>query len=81
VREVIGGTAVQPAWNDFSKIYVYEVPSGHTLKVWQGTTAKQPIADGILNPHLPGGDQQIFIPQILRDPNFSNAVTQIPLPW
>jgi hypothetical protein len=81
VGDVIGGTAVQPAWNDFSKIYIYEVPQGQILKVWQGTTARQPIADGILNPHLPGGDQQLFIPQILRDQNFSNAVTPIPLPW
>lgn len=81
VGDVIGGTAVQPAWNDFSKLYVYEVPEGQTLKVWQGTTARQRIAQGIENPHLPGGDQQLFIPDVIRDNAFKNLVQQITLPW
>ena len=81
VGDVIGGTAVQPAWNDFSKIYVYEVPQGQTLKVWQGTTARQRIAQGVENPHLPGGDQQLFIPDIVRDNAFKNLVQPTTLPW
>lgn len=81
VGDVIGGTAVQPVWNDFSKIYVYEVPQGQTLKVWQGTTARQPIAQGINNPHLPGGEQQLFIPEVVRDNAFKNLVQEITLPW
>lgn len=81
VGDVIGGTAVQPVWNDFSKIYVYEVPQGQTLKVWQGTAARQPIAQGINNPHLPGGEQQLFIPEVVRDNTFKNLVQEITLPW
>ncbi|CAA7386363.1 hypothetical protein [Chryseobacterium fistulae] len=81
VGNVIGGTAVQPAWNDFSKMYVYEVPQGQTLKVWVGSTAKQPIEQGVTNPHLPGGEQQIFIPQIIRNDTFQNLIKQTQLPW
>jgi hypothetical protein len=81
LSDVIGGAAVQPAWNDFSKIYVYEVPRGQTLKAWQGLAAKQPISTGIINPHLPGGVQQIYIPEVIRDNSFSNLVQQISLPW
>jgi hypothetical protein len=79
--EVIGGTAVQPEWNSFQKMYMYEVPQGETLKVWQGTAAKQPIAQGIINPHLPGGSQQLFIPDILRNNSFEILIQQTPLPW
>ena len=81
IGDVIGGTAVQPEWNNFSKMYVYEVPKGQTLKVWQGTTAKQPITTGVTNPHLPGGEQQLFIPEILRDNTFKNLIQEIALPW
>lgn len=81
VGAVIGGTAVQPAWNDFSKCYEYEVPQKQTLKVWQGITAKQPIATGVINPHLPGGELQLFIPPAVRDDAFKKLVIQIPLSW
>ncbi|WP_086949387.1 hypothetical protein [Sphingobacterium sp. JB170] len=81
IGDVIGGTAVQPAWNNFSKFYEYQVPKAQTLNVWQGTTARQPIAEGIVNPHLPGGEQQIFVPLVLRDDAFKKLVTEIPLPW
>lgn len=81
VGAVIGGTAVQPAWNDFSKCYEYQVPQKETLKVWQGTTARQPIATGVINPHLPGGDLQLFIPPVVRDDNFKKLVIQVPLAW
>lgn len=81
VGAVIGGTAVQPAWNDFSKCYAYEVPQQQTLKVWQGITARQPIAAGIINPHLPGGDLQLFLPPVVRDDAFKKLVLQISLGW
>jgi hypothetical protein len=81
VGDVIGGTAVQPAWNNFSKFYRYEVPQAKTLKVWQGTTARQPIATGIINPHLPGKAIQLFIPAAVRDDAFKQLVEVIPLPW
>jgi hypothetical protein len=81
LADVIGGTAVQPEWNSFEKLYVYEVPSGQTLKVWKGMTARQPIATGVLNPHLPGGADQIFIPQIVRNESFKSLINQISLPW
>ncbi len=73
--------AVQPGRNDFSKMYVYELPKGQTLKVWQGITAKQPISTGVINPHLPGGEQQLFIPEILKDNTFKNLVQEIALLW
>ncbi|MCE7042657.1 hypothetical protein [Dyadobacter sp. CY312] len=81
VGDVIGGTAVRPAWNNFSKFYVYEVPVGQTLKVWRGTTAAQQIADDVINPFLPGTAEQIFIPFVVRDATFKTLVTEIPLPW
>lgn len=81
VGDVIGGTAVRPAWNNFSKFYVYEVPAGQTLKVWRGTTAAQQIADGVINPFLPGKAEQIFIPFVVRDATFKALVKEIPLPW
>ncbi|GLU50807.1 hypothetical protein [Dyadobacter frigoris] len=81
VGDVIGGTAVRPAWNNFSKFYVYEVPAGQTLKVWRGTTAAQQIADGVINPFLPGKAEQIFIPFVVRDATFKTLVKEIPLPW
>jgi hypothetical protein len=81
VGEVIGGTAVRPEWNSFQKLYVYEVPQGQTLKVWKGTAAKQKVTDSVSDYFLPGGNEQIFIPSIIRDQNFSNLVNEIPLPW
>lgn len=81
VGEVIGGTAVRPAWNNFSKFYVYQVPAGQTLKVWRGTTAAQQIADGVINPYLPGKAEQLFIPFAVRDAAFKALVQEIPLPW
>lgn len=81
VGEVIGGTAVRPAWNNFSKLYVYEVPVGQTLKVWRGTTAAQQIADHVTNPFLPGKAEQIFIPFVVRDATFKTLVKEIPLLW
>lgn len=81
VCEVIGGTAVQPAWNNFSKMYVYEVPADSTLKVWQGRAAAQPIEKGVSKPHLGGGLPQLFIPSAMRGAAFKNAIKEISLPW
>lgn len=81
VGEVIGGTAVRPEWNNFARIYVYEVPTGQTLKVWRGTTARQLITDGVTNPHLPGLAEQLFIPFVVRDSLFKALVQQTTLPW
>ena len=81
VGDVIGGTAVRPAWNNFSKFYVYQVPVGQTLKVWRGTTAAQQIADGVINPFLAGKAEQLFIPFVVRDAVFKSLVQEIPLPW
>lgn len=80
VGDVIGGTAVRPEWNSFEKFYEFEVPPGG-LKIWEGGTARQRVTDGVDDYILPGGDQQIFVPQVLRDQNFANAVNEIPLPW
>ncbi|MDR2271076.1 MAG: hypothetical protein LBF27_09260 [Sphingobacterium sp.] len=81
IGSVIGGTAVQPAWNNFSKFYVYTVPQQKALKVWEGVTARQPIAQGIINPHLPGGEIQLFLPLAVRDEAFKKLVQEIQLPW
>ena len=81
IGDVIGGTAVQPGWNDFSKMYEYVVPQGQTLKVWKGTTARQRITTDVINPHLPGGETQLYLPEIIRDNNFINLVKQTALPW
>ncbi|WP_286857778.1 MULTISPECIES: hypothetical protein [Sphingobacterium] len=81
IGEVIGGTAVQPAWNNFSKFYVYTVPQQQVLKVWEGITARQPIGQDIVNPHLRGGEIQLFLPILVRDEAFKTLVQEIPLPW
>jgi len=65
LTEVIGGTAVQPGWNGFSKVIKYEVPPGG-LKVWRGPTANQPLSPTVTNPHLSGGLEQIYVPDIYR---------------
>ncbi|MNS86336.1 hypothetical protein D3C72_1202370 [compost metagenome] len=57
------------------------MPQAKTLKVWQGTTARQPIAAGVINPHLPGKAIQLFIPAAVRDDAFKQLVQEIPLPW
>jgi hypothetical protein len=81
LSEVIGGLSVRPEWNSFEKIFVYEVPSGSTLKVWKGPASKQLICDGVINPHLPGSAEQIFVPQQLRDNSFVSQIKEISLPW
>ncbi|GAB2560299.1 hypothetical protein GCM10027190_07420 [Spirosoma areae] len=73
---------MRPEWNSFSNIYEYTVPSGKTLKVWRGNTARQQITDGILSPYLPGGTEQLFIPKtVLNEPEFVNGIKQTKLTW
>ena len=62
-------------------MYVYEVPNGETLKIWTGTTARQRVAKDIDEFYLPGGDQQIFIPDDIRDDFFKDVVDEVNLPW
>ena len=81
LSEVVGGTAVRPEWNNFQRIYEYEVPSGNSLKVWRGPAAAQKISEGIMNPHLPGGLEQIFIPAKLRTSAFKNHIKELSIPW
>lgn len=86
--DVVGGTAVQPQWNNFQYLYEYTVPDGVTIKTWKGKTARQPVAlkeDGLPLPsnyHLPGGDEQLFINYIgKQDPNFQSIVKSAKAEW
>ena len=86
--DIVGGTAVQPQWNNFQYLYEYTVPDGITLKTWKGKTASQPVAlkeNGLPLPsnyHLPGGDEQIFINYIgKQDPNFQLTVKSAKAEW
>ena len=36
--DVVGGTAVQPEWNNFEYIHEYTVSQGKTIKAWKGKT-------------------------------------------
>lgn len=73
--DVIGGTAVQPAWNAFEVMVVYTLPEGDTMKVWKGVAARQPVAgtdnvyyDNYMQSyHLEGGLEQIYVPNVYRD--------------
>jgi hypothetical protein len=86
--DVVGGTAVQPQWNNFQYLYEYTVPDGITIKTWKGKTARQPVAlkeDGVPIPsnyHLPGGHEQLFINYIVKqDPNFQSTVKSAKAEW
>ncbi|HAA22557.1 MAG TPA: hypothetical protein DCP28_28745, partial [Cytophagales bacterium] len=84
LEEVIGGTAVQPAWNDYSQLATYTVPQGG-MYVWVGDAAPQPIAGPgntfyniyLNNYHLPGGGQQVFMPEAYRDYNDPQVMARI----
>lgn len=83
IEDVIGGTAVQPEWNNFEYIYEYTVPQGKTIKTWKGKTARQQVSSTTSsNYHLPGGDEQLFINYIeYQDPNFQSNVKSIKSEW
>lgn len=81
LNEVIGGTAVMPEWNGFSKVYEYTVPSGG-IKVWKGPAAAQPITENlslsISNKCLAGGDMQVFINDIIRtQAGFNSRISDV----
>ncbi|MFO0321361.1 MAG: hypothetical protein ACK504_02925 [Bacteroidota bacterium] len=84
LTEVIGGTAVMPEWNGFTKVFEYTVPSGG-IKVWKGKAAAQPISQLPQlqsNTHmLAGGEYQIFINDILRNQAFEDAIENVTLTY
>ncbi len=74
--DFFGGTAVRPEWNAATHYVEYTVPPSG-LKVWDGTTARQPILDDVGTVHLPGGKTQIYIPDALRQ--VGNDFENLPL--
>lgn len=81
--DVIGGTAVQPEWNNFEYIFEYTVPEGKTIKTWKGKAARQQVSDtSPSNYHLSGGDEQLFIGYMERqDPTFQSIVKSTKAEW
>ena len=81
--DVVGGTAVQPQWNNFEYIHEYVVPEGKTIKTWKGKTARQPVSQTTpSNYHLPGGDEQLYINYIgKQDPGFNSLVKTTKAEW
>ena len=81
--DVVGGTAVQPEWNNFQYLHEYTVPDGVTIKTWAGKTARQRVSETIpSNYHLPGGDEQLFINYIgKQDSNFQSIVKSVKAEW
>jgi hypothetical protein len=82
LSDVIGGTAVMPKWNGFSKVVQLKVPQGG-MKVWKGKAAAQQISDiasqQSSTESLLGGSYQIFINDCVRnDPNFRTFVSPAP---
>jgi hypothetical protein len=72
----------QPAWNDYSKMYVYEVPPNVTIKAWVGNAAPQKISNNVQGFHLSGGTEQIFIPYInQQDATFQSIVNSMSTGW
>jgi hypothetical protein len=81
VGDVIGKVAVRPEWNGLNNTYDYVVPKGTNLKGWVGSASAQRIADGVDDPHLPGGGVQLYIPDKERNDAFKENVKQTKLPW
>ena len=82
IDDVIGGTAVQPKWNDLEYLYEYTVPNGKSIKSWKGSTARQPVGDAPSNYHLEGGDEQLFISYIEKqDSGFLNTIKTNKTNW
>jgi hypothetical protein len=81
--DVVGGTAVQPEWNNFEYVHEYVVPDGVTIKSWKGKTARQPVSEASpSNYHLPGGEEQLYIRYISnQDPNFQSIVKSTKAEW
>lgn len=88
IGDVVGGTAVQPQWNNFENIYEYTVPDGVIIRAWAGKTAKQPVRsldDGNAFPsnyHLSGGEEQLFVNRIIdQDLNFNSSLVFEKTKW
>lgn len=83
IRDIIGGTAIQPEWNNFQFLYEYTVPKGKTIKAWKGKAARQQVStETSSNYHLPGGDLQLFINYIEKqDLYFQLTVKSTKIKW
>ncbi len=82
LKDVIGGTAVRPQWNNFEFIFEFKVPEGSVIKSWAGKAAKQQVDDVASNYHLPGGDEQLFISYISKQvDNFDIIVKKMKAVW
>src|SRR5690606_1071881 len=82
LKDVIGGLAVQPRWNNLSVLFEYTVPDGVEVKCWVGRAARQMIGENRVNYHLPGGSEQVYIRFIDRqDKNFDRIVIEKQFVW
>jgi len=80
LKSVIGGTAVMPEWNGFTKVYSYTVPS-EGIYAWKGKAAAQQISTDpqFQSPEyeLAGEGIQLFINEFLRDAAFKAAIVDV----
>ena len=94
LADVLGGTAVMPEWNNFQCVYEFTAPNHDEktdisenylprIYAWEGPTAAQPVSylykEKVDNGYsLPGGDQQLFIPNIItRNSNFKHYIKDV----
>ncbi len=80
LKSVIGGTAVMPEWNGFTRVYSYTVPADG-IYAWKGKAAAQQIS---MDPQfqsseyeLAGEGVQLFINEFLRDETFKAAIVDV----
>lgn len=80
LKSVIGGTAVMPEWNGFTRVYSYTVPA-EGMYAWKGKAAAQQISTDpqFQSPEyeLAGEGTQLFINDFLRDSAFKAAVVDV----
>ena len=88
LAEVIGGTAVMPEWNGFTKVVEAVVPNdGLPFYAWFGPAASQPVSlnykEKLNNGHsLPGGTEQLFLPNISKNNAiFINSIKDSTSKW
>ena len=81
---------MKPSWgNGMTEVIEYTVPEGGMV-VWEGPAASQPIGEPPSpNHHLPGGENQIYIPEEYRNyrkpdvlDKFKGGITdRTPIEW
>ncbi len=80
LKSVIGGTAVMPEWNGFSKVVAYTVPA-NGMYAWKGKAAAQQISTvpqfQSSEYELAGEGIQLFINDFLRDAAFKAAIVDV----